>query len=99
VSVFDGLPDVFAATFGEAVVITPVGGEARTITAVFRREADRDGAFDRSGQVHVARLSARAADVHDMTDGAEVTAGGADWLAGAPGFDGRGMAVMDLRRT
>ena len=96
-SLFGGLPDLFVSTFGEAVTITPTWGPPRVITAVYRREVDRDSAFDRSGQIHDVRLAAREADVQDITDGARVTARGVEYLTGAPAFDGRGMAVLDLR--
>jgi len=96
-SVFSGLPDVFVSTFGEAVTIIPVGGDARQITGVLRRESDRGVGFDGGGLTHEVRLHARAADVHDVDDGAAVSAGGVDYLAGAPAFDGRGMASITLR--
>jgi len=98
VSIFDNLPETFVATFGEVVTITPVGGSPREITAIFRREADRDSAFDRGGQIHTVMVRIKATEAHDITDGAIVSVGGTNYVCGSPGFDGRGMAVIELRR-
>lgn len=97
-SVFDGLPDIFTGAFGEAVTVTPAGGEAREIRAIFRRRPREQFGAGIGGRVSFeATLAARTADVADLADGAAVEIGARSYTVAAIQPDDKGMTQISLR--
>jgi hypothetical protein len=97
-SVFDGLPDIFTDAFGEAVTVTPSGGDAREINAIFRRRPREQFGSGIGGRVAFeATISARTVDVSDIADGDAVAIGSRSYEVRAIQPDDKGMSMLTLR--
>lgn len=90
--VFDGLADVFTGALGQPVTVTPSGGEARAISAIFVARSEDDlGVVQPQPAIH-----ARSGDVADLADGDAVTVSGTTYAARVFRPDGRGMTTVLL---
>lgn len=99
-NVFDGLPDIFAETFGEAVEYTPLDtGVAKVIRAIWWQTSLTVG-FEGAGvDASKTELSVRAADVASPREGdiAKRLSDGKIMTLSTPILpDGKGMIVCNL---
>tara|TARA_R110002049_G_scaffold248423_1_gene422931 strand:+ start:157 stop:480 length:324 start_codon:yes stop_codon:yes gene_type:complete len=102
--VFDGMARTLVRTFGGAVSITPVGGTARDIQAIFR---EIPFAFETENGRELRDikpvLAARASDVADLRRGALVAPGNgktyrylSSQKLGSPSADGLTEIALEL---
>ena len=96
---FDGLPDVFTGALGQAVTVTPSGGVAQEIRAIYRRSAAVDPLGDFGAVTHSATLAVRSEDVAAIPlaagDAVEIDED-TRFTLGAPVKDAKGMTVFPL---
>lgn len=91
-SIFDGLADVFTAALGQSVTVTPAGGDARIIGAIFvARVKDDVGVIMPMPAIH-----ARSVDVFDLSDGDAISVSGVSYVAREFRPDGQGMTTIML---
>lgn len=99
-SVFDGMPDIFADTFGEAVEYTPQGGASKVIRAIWwETSLSIDGLDGAGADASKTELSVRASDVADPREGDMVKrlSDGKSMVLTTPILpDGKGMIVCNL---
>lgn len=94
-SVFDGLADIFTATFGQTVTIHPDAGEAFTVRGVFQsRSTDAFGVVQPEAMLHLT-----ATDAAMVPENALVNIEDAWFRPRASEPDGKGMVPFRLERT
>ena len=91
-SPFDGLPDIFTATFGQAVTLYPDQGAPVQVTAIFNpRSVDALGMSQPEAMLHM-----RQVDAEGVTDGTYAQIGDQWFRVRAAEPDGKGMVPMRL---
>jgi len=94
-SVFDGLPGIFTATFGQAVTILPPGGGSFVVQGIYQsRSTDAFGVVQPEAMLHVT-----ATDAALILDGALVNIGDAWFIPQVSEPDGKGMVPFRLEKT
>lgn len=93
---FDGMAGAFTGAFGQTVSVTPSGGDARDIQAIFRRKSEPDDLGGYGAVVSETYISAASEDVADISEGDAITVDGENFTAQAPMKDGRSMTRIDL---
>lgn len=96
-SVFDGLPDALLDNIGEAVTVTPGGGTARTITAIYKAPQALSLTSDVGQREPMIR--ARTTDVSDLGDGDQVEARGRTFRVRYRDVGIRGLTTMHLEEV
>lgn len=94
-SIFDGLPDIFLGTFGQAVSIYPTDEQVIETTGIFRNQAVDDLGVIQPG----ATLHLRASDATTMQDGDYIQIGDAWFRARPQSPDGKGMVPVHLEAS
>lgn len=100
-SVFDGLPDIFTGTFGEAVEYTSMPSGAKKVITAIWWQVSLDIPLDPGIEVDALKteLSVRAADVADPQEGdivKRLSDGKIMTLSTPIRPDGKGMIVCNL---
>lgn len=94
-SPFDGLPDIFIGTFGQAVTLHFDTGWQIQATGVFSpRSVDELGVIQPGAVLHL-----KASDATNITDGFRVQIGDDWYFARAERPDGKGMIPVRLEKT
>lgn len=94
-TIFDGLAEVFTGVLGQPVTVTPAGGSARMISAIFvARVTDDVGVIMPMPGIH-----ARSDDVSDLSDGDSISVDGVAYLAREIRPDGQGMTTIMLEAS
>lgn len=95
-SVYDGLPDIFAETLGESVTYVGSAGE-QTVPAIFATQAANEGFVGVGTAGNASTMSFRESDVPSLAEGHTVTRKGITYRIVQPiNPDGRGMVVAAL---
>lgn len=91
-SPFDGLPDIFTSTFGQAVILYPQGTDPVEVTAIFNpRSVDALGMSQPEAMLHM-----RAVDAAGVADGTFAQVGDKWFRVRVAEPDGKGMVPMRL---
>lgn len=94
-SVFDGLADIFTATFGQTVTILPDAGASFTVQGIYQsRSTDAFGVVQPEAMLHLT-----AADAALLADDALVNIGDAWFVPRVSEPDGKGMVPFRLEKT
>lgn len=94
-SVFDGLPDIFVGTFGQAVILHPAAGDPVSVQGVFNpRSVDELGVTQPGAVLHL-----KSSDAAIISNGSHVQVDGEWYFARVERPDGKGMVPVRLEKT
>ena len=94
-SPFDGLPDIFIGTFGQAVTLLPAGGQPVEATGIYQaRSVDALGVVQPGATLHL-----RDGDAAAISDGDLVQIGDGWFKARVSEPDGKGMTPFTLEAS
>ena len=94
--IFDGLPDIFIGAFGQSVTVMPRYGMSYEINAIFRQASETD-LVEPGIITSEPYLSARTADVSELTRDDLIQVGDVTYRAAHPTPEDKGMSRIMLR--
>lgn len=94
-SLFDGLPDIFIGTFGQAVILHPTTGNPVETSGIFNpRSVDELGMVQPGSVLHL-----KTADAQIIKDGDHIQIGDDWYFSRVERPDGKGMVPVRLEKT